>query len=76
MKTIKDEFRGEAKVVSAVDPAVIQTEILEQCSRRHVYYMVFGILMKLRGNVLIVTCARRIGGIWFVELRIENMGGF
>lgn len=55
---IKDEFRGKMTVVNAVDPAAIQTDIFEQCSREHVYYMVFGIPMNLRGNVLIMVSAR------------------
>ena len=44
---MKDEFKGWMAVVNAVDPAVIiQTDILEQCSRERVHYMVFRILMK------------------------------
>ncbi len=63
-----DEFRDETTVVNAVDPAVIQTNILEQCSRKNVYYMVFGIPMKTRGNVLIM----RPPNYWALALWIED----
>ena len=71
-----DEFRGETTVVNAVSPAVIQTDILEQCSRKNVYYMVFGTPMKTRDNVLIMVSARQIIGLWLCGSRIENVGSF
>lgn len=46
---MKDEFRGKTAIANPVSPAVIQTDILEQCSREHVYYMVSRISMKRMG---------------------------
>lgn len=54
-KSLGKELAQSGVLVNAVAPAVIQTNILEQCSREHVDYMVSRIPMKRMGKAVEVA---------------------